>query len=290
MVIYGVDPRGLPTFQLTAADNTDGMSAQKRARVPSNRSSAYLNSQTGTEYLARQTGGLFLQGNNNLDAAVDNVSTDASGYYLLGYQPDSHTFSAANRTPVYHKLEVRLKRKDLHVRSRGGFFNTPTVPKDLSRVSLRLQTRQGQIDNAFDSPFSLEGIQVRLSALFTQSAKEESWIDGLLYIDAKELRFSEEPDGTHHAEIEVVSMLSSADIPKPEFRLDTVTMRFGPAIYRSALENGITWTLHRRVAKPGAYQLKVVVRDSHSEEIGSASQFLDVPDLSKGRWPFLELC
>jgi hypothetical protein len=36
------------------------------------------------------------------------------------------------------------------------------------------------------------------------------------------------------------------------------------------------------VKKPGAYQLRTAVRDANSERVGSASQFIEVPDVSKG--------
>lgn len=35
--------------------------------------------------------------------------------------------------------------------------------------------------------------------------------------------------------------------------------------------------------KPGAYQLRVAVRDAASERVGSASQFIEAPDLRKNR-------
>ena len=37
------------------------------------------------------------------------------------------------------------------------------------------------------------------------------------------------------------------------------------------------------VKKPGSYQLRVAVRDAASERVGSASQFIEVPDLKKER-------
>lgn len=37
------------------------------------------------------------------------------------------------------------------------------------------------------------------------------------------------------------------------------------------------------VKKPGAYQLRVALRDVASGRIGSAWQFVEVPDMSQGR-------
>jgi hypothetical protein len=37
------------------------------------------------------------------------------------------------------------------------------------------------------------------------------------------------------------------------------------------------------VKKPGGYQMRVVLRDQATEQVGSATQFVEVPDVSKGR-------
>jgi hypothetical protein len=49
------------------------------------------------------------------------------------------------------------------------------------------------------------------------------------------------------------------------------------------LRSGITCTIILPLKKPGAYQLRTAVRDATTERIGSANQYIEVPDLSKGR-------
>jgi len=280
VAIYAVDPRGLPTLQVTAADDTRYMTPQQISRVPMDRSASYFASQDGLSYLAQQTGGLFFQDDNDIDGAVAQVAAESSGYYLIGYQPDANTFSGTNRQRVFHKLSVTVKRKGLRVRSRAGFLNRPDQPRDPSRVPLALKTRQGQIDGAFQSPFSSNSIHLRLTGLFIQVPKRGSWIKGLLHMDAGDLHFTEDA-GVHHAAVEVVSMLDGGALGKPDCRSDTVTARFSPATYQAAMKNGIDFTIFRPIQKPGPYQLKVVVRDNSSQEIGSASQFIEVPNLGR---------
>ncbi len=281
VVIYGVDPRGLPTLQLTAADNTADMTMQQISQVPLDRSGAYFRSQSGLYFLTRQTGGLFFHDNNDLAAGVRKVSADTSGYYLIGYQPDADTFRKTTPQAVFRKLEVRVRGKGLHVRLRAGFFSVPSPPPDPSRVALKLRTRQGQIQSAFASPFSSDTIHVQLTGLFVEAAAGGSWIQGLLYIDAKDLNFSLESGGKQHASIEVVTMTNGDVLRKPDFQSNTVDMRFDPGVYESALRNGIQCTIRHKTEKPGFYQLKVVLRDNGSQEIGSANQFIEVPDLTK---------
>lgn len=278
VVIYGVDPRGLPTLQVTAADNVP---ARQATQVPFTRSFAYTNSQTGLSYLSSQTGGLFLRDTNDLNAEMAQVSADSSGYYLIGYQPDDKTFTTAHQQSVFHKLELRVKRKGLHVRSRAGFFSFPSPLPGEARVPLRLKTRQGQIENAFSSPFSSDAIHLRLTGRFVRTPEQGSTIEGLLYIDAKDLKFSEQADGTRLAHVELVSQLAGGDADKTDYHSNIVTIQFKPEAYQAAMKNGITSVIYRQVSKPGSYDLKVVLRDADSEEIGSANQFLEVPDLSR---------
>ena len=44
----------------------------------------------------------------------------------------------------------------------------------------------------------------------------------------------------------------------------------------------MVYSVHVPVKKPGAYQVRVVLRDATSELFGSASQFIEVPDIGKG--------
>jgi hypothetical protein len=47
--------------------------------------------------------------------------------------------------------------------------------------------------------------------------------------------------------------------------------------------DGIVYVQRLPVKKPGAYQFRVTLRDLGSNQIGSASHFIEVPDLNKGR-------
>ena len=48
-------------------------------------------------------------------------------------------------------------------------------------------------------------------------------------------------------------------------------------------EAGLLYNLVVPAKKPGAYQLRIAVRDTASERTGSASQYVEVPDVKKGQ-------
>jgi VWFA-related protein len=276
VVIYSVDPRGLQVHGLTAADDTRGMNPRQLAEVPMQRAQEEFNSRDGMVMLARDTGGLFLYNTNDIDGAVRKVIADSEGYYLIGYHPDASTFDPRTGQPKFHRVAVRVKRPGLQVRTRSGFFGNSD--RGLEPVA---HTRQAEIAHALTSPFSTGKIHVRLTPLFTNGPKG-SFLNTMLYIDGKDLEFTDEPDGWHKAVIDVVAV-TFGDNGQP---VDSSDRTYTVRVKNDAFENarkGLIYAVSHPIAKPGAYQMRIVVRDATSEQVGSASQFIEAPDLSKGR-------
>jgi hypothetical protein len=53
--------------------------------------------------------------------------------------------------------------------------------------------------------------------------------------------------------------------------------------YERFLQNGLAYNLSVPVKRAGAYQMRVAVRDAATNRLGSAGQFIEVPDLTSGR-------
>jgi VWFA-related protein len=280
VVIYSIDPRGLQYFGLTAADNAGRMNPRQIAEVSMQRSQEVFNSQDGLVFLAEETGGLFLHDNNDIDGQLRSVIRDSEGYYLIGYHPDASTFDQKNGQPKFHRVTVRVTRAGLQARSRKSFFGTSD--REVMPVA---HTRQAEIAHALASPFGASGIHVRLTPLFTNSAKTGSYLSTMLFIDGKDLTFTDgaDADGWHKAVIDVVA-ITFGDNGQPIDNSDkTFTIRAKDETYQSAVRDGLLYAVSHPVQKPGAYQMRVVVRDATSGQVGSASQFIEVPDVSKGR-------
>jgi VWFA-related protein len=278
VVIYSIDPRGLVYTGLTAADNTNGRTPEQISQIGMQRSQDMFDSQEGMVTLARETGGLFMQNTNDISGALTKVMADGNGYYLIGYHPDASTFDVKTGQPKFHSLAVRVKRPGLHVRYRSGFFGTSD--RETAPVP---RTRNAQIAHALASPFGTGALHLRLTSLFSHAAKNGPYINSLLYFDPRELQFTDEPDDWHKAVIDVVCMTFGDTGQSVDTTDKTWTIRLKGDTYRNVLKQGMVYSVHVAVKKPGAYQMRVVMRDATSEMIGSASQFIDVPDINKGR-------
>ena len=107
VAIYALDPRGLAAFEY---DIDQGVGQQ--------RDKSGLDQGLNTlRTLADETDGRAIINSNDLERGLKQMVKDASSYYLLGYTTQAPTDGK------FHELKVRMKRKDLQVRARKGFWS-----------------------------------------------------------------------------------------------------------------------------------------------------------------------
>ena len=279
VVIYTMNAKGLQTLSLTAADATGEMTSEQIEKQLSDRRTAAFESQEGLDYLARQTGGLAIRNTNDLSGGIRRVVEDQKSYYLIGYRPDDSTFDAKTGRRTFHKLTLKVTRPGkLNVRMRNGFYGVA----DDALVAKATTPRQ-QIINALTSPFGAAGVRLRLTTLFANDAKTGSYMRSLLHVNADDLTFTDLPDGSHKADFDVVAITFGDNGNVIDQVSRSYTMRVGGDNYQRVRRDGFVYFLTVPIKKAGAYQLRAALRDHGSEHVGSASQFIEVPDIKKNR-------
>jgi len=277
VVIYAVDTRGLQYTGPTAADNitypprNNVSPDQVMGGLMNARSRALTAGREGAEMIARQTGGFLIRNSN--DFGIRRVMDDQRGYYLIGYRPSDQTF---NRR--FHQIKATVKGKGLTVRTRAGFYG---VTEDEGR-SPEL-TPHDELSRALMSPFGSNEITVRLTAFFANDASAGSLLRSFLYLAARDLTFTELPDGTHEATFDLSSIMFG-DNGRMVGRLDqTAKLRLRGKPYERALSEGVVYSFDMPVKSFGSFQFRVAIRDQSSARIGAAGQFVQAPDLRNQR-------
>jgi len=280
VVIYTMNATGLQTLGLTAADNTGGRSADQLEQALSDRRTAAFDSQEGLDYLAKETGGIAIRNTNDLGGGIRKVMEDQKGYYLIGYRPDESTFDAKTGRRKFHRLTAKVTRKGKYnLRTRNGFLGVTD-----EEIKTAQNTPQQRVIKALLSPFGSAGVHVRLTSLFANDPKVGSMMRSMLHIRGSDLTFTDEADGWHKAEFDVVALTfgdNGGIVESPINR--TYTARARGEDYQRVLREGFVYFLTVPVKKPGAYQLRAAVHDRGSDRVGSASQFIEVPDMKKNR-------
>jgi hypothetical protein len=236
---------------------------------------AHLSAHSGMSFLARSTGGLFLRDSSDLGAMLSTATNDMQGYYLLGYTPAASTFDPVTGQRKFHKISVRVNRPGLTVRTQAGFLGVEDRPAPPARSTNALLA-------SLVSPFGSPDIELGMSSVFFNNASQGSFVTTLVNVKAGDLSFREEA-GKRVAEGDVAVMLFGDNGQLVGQTAIAFQAKLDPADYETALKNGFLYTLHSPVKKPGPYDVRVAVRDKATAKIGTATQFVQVPDLQPGR-------
>lgn len=276
VVIYSVDTRGLQYTGLTAADRVS-FPARQNANpnqvlndIMGRRSAQLIAGREGSELIARQTGGFLVRNSN--DFGFKRVMQDQEGYYLIGFRPAEETFNHN-----FHHIKIKLKRGGLTVRTRDGFYGFTNAEAKAGSPSV-----DDQMAQALTSPFAAKDIALKLTSFFIDDPKQGALVRSFLHLDQHDLNFSE-ADGWHITNLTIQSMIfgDNGRVLGREDRSGRLKLR-GDA-YQRALSDGVVYMFDIPVKARGPFQFRVAVRDQDSGRIGSAGQYVDVPNLQTGR-------
>ena len=104
-----------------------------------------------------------------------------------------------------------------------------------------------------------------------------------MLIDAKDLTFTHQLDGriTNTLDIQIAAYDENGQALWNDSHNYSLTLN--QEGFEKSMKSGFTATPNLPVRGSGAYQVRVSVRDGISGRIGSASQFLEAPDISSGQ-------
>lgn len=266
VVIYSIDTQGLRTTGVTAADRFSGSVRQVNQQMNAlmnARSRVLFDRRAGGEMMARQTGGYQVRNSN--DFKFERILEEQSGYYLIGYRPTDETFNKK-----FHRITAKVKPSGLTLRTRYGFHGyseDDVVKKPQSRTNLALM-----------SPFGSQDINMDFTAFFANDKFAGSVIRSFLYLNANDLTFVKTND-KHEANIELHGVVFGDNGVIVEQIKYTGVFSLPDKDYERALGEGMRIRFDMPAKRPGGYQMRVAARDVASSRIGSAGQFVAVPNL-----------
>ena len=278
VVIYTIDARGLVSNALDATGNTPfdtgGLLDSANARE-------VAASQDALNALAVDTGGRALRNQNTFDHFIDEALDETSRYYLIAWRP------AANdeKNEQLRKLEVRvINRDNLTVRSARGFVNNTSMaaateeraPKEVkgSKQETKADT---QLRNALSEFYPRHALPLQLSLTYLDTPNSGMVLTSSVQASAQVLNYG--IDGKEPAQLSVAGVVvNDQGKPAASFKTD---LKVNPAA-SSGQDQSLPALIynHPSPLKPGIYQVRVAARDARSGILGSASQWIVIPDLS----------
>ena len=255
VVIHLLVPRGL---QYYAPDSPEDIRAQRE-------NYSFINP------LPAKTGGILVRDSNFfLDGIGQDANNMIAGYYLVSYTPPPGTF---DRT-IFHRMTVRVKRKGAVVYTREGFYGRADSETD------SVASTEPTLQDAIFSPFHHPELNVNVAAGYIKEAKAGYLIRSWIHLDARDVKMVETEDGVRIV-LDAVCLTSGINKTDPDLRQIKYIFDINPENIAWIQEHGIRFSMLLPVKKPGSYTVRVAIQDMESGRIGTAYQFVEIPDLKK---------
>ncbi len=231
----------------------------------------------GLNPLPAKTGGIFVENRNFFVDGIGDVDNLLQGYYLLSYAPPPDTFKSGDKED-WHKTEIKVKRRGATVYTRDGFYGKTGTAEESLIVPDPLQ-------EAMFSPFQYHDLEVNLASGYVDDGDAGYMLRSWLHLDAQNVSFLEKKDEGYFITLETVCVTTDVN----GYIQDSGLMHY-THVFQIKEDNlswvkkqGVRFSLLLPVKKPGAYYVRVAVKDQESGKVGSAYQYVEIPDLKKNR-------
>lgn len=271
VVVYTIDARGLFSGQLDATNNVP-FDKQNRLENTSLREGAAM--QDALNALAADTGGRALRNQNYFDRWINKILDETSEYYLLAWRPANRdealgSFKSISvRVADHPEYEVRLPR--------GFLIGGPrAAPKSIAEVQGPAQSHQ-ELQQALTSLNPRREIRTSLSTVYLDTPEHGPVLTTSVQVANETLSYQVK-DGKQLAAVEVVGVVVN-DRGKPAGSFQTRLNING--LGEGANQNSSSIYNSRLPLAPGLYQVRVATRDINNGHVGSAQQWVEIPNLA----------
>ena len=273
VVVYTIDSRGLVTDRVEVTQGN----ARPDFGAPIGEIEATQDAMNG---LAGDTGGRALRNTNYFDRWVGKVLDETSNYYVLAWRPQKDE----EKAPKFRQVKISvIGRPELSVRAPRGYVERPPPATETTAVSppekppenQKVKTPDAEISRALSDYYPSSALPTALSLTYLNTPSNATVLTSSIQIAIRGLNYG--TDGKQPATIKLAGVILNdkgkiASSFKNQLNVSPVNTAESDA-------SGVIYNQHTPLA-PGIYQVRVAVRDEKSGHVGSAMQFVVIPDLA----------
>ena len=270
VVVNALDIRGLAT----ETPDPSKPSAEVPMGTQASILQAYVEQSEHEEFMARTdvlaevadgTGGTFFHNSNDLDTGFDRVAAAPQYRYILGFSPVDTKADGS-----IHALKVSLVRNPEHfeLEARRNY----TAPKSISDPA---EVAKEQIREALFSRDEIHEFPIELHTEYFKTSSELARLSLVAHIDLKPLKFRK-LEGRNNEDLTVVAGLFDHNGNYIAGTQKGVNLRLLDGNLDRWMRSGITVPASFEV-KPGAYVLRLVVRDAGGQLVSTQNGVVEIP-------------
>ena len=274
VVVYTIHAAGLVNSSYLDPGGQRPMDAQGRLDLASvGELEANQDALTG---MADQTGGRALRSTNFFDGWVRDVLDETSNYYVVAWRPET---DEEKLTKFRHVKITVVGQPELTVRAPKGYVAGPAAaPAKTATNSNNTapKTPETELRDALGDFYPEGGLPTQLSLTYLNTPANGLVVTSSIEISGSGVIYG--TDGKQPAAIKLAGVvLNDKGKIASSFKNQ---LNIGPP--KSGKSDSIFYNHHTPLA-PGIYQVRVAARDEKSGSVGSAIQWIVIPDLTKSQ-------
>jgi VWFA-related protein len=279
VVIYTIDARGLVSGALDATGNVP---FDANGTLESANMREIAASQDAMNALAADTGGRALRNQNQFDQFINDALTETSRYYLIAWRPEADD----EKNEKLRKIEVSVVgRPELTVRSARGFVSGGALapatggrtPKEEKGTAKQEKKPDADLRQALNDFYPRQALPLQLALFYLDTPASGTVLTSSVQAPTELLSYGAQDREPARLTIAGV-VLDDQGKPAASFRTG---LKVNPSSPNDGARNASTVIYnYPSPLKPGIYQVRVAARDDRSGIVGSAMQWIVIPDLS----------
>jgi VWFA-related protein len=284
VVFYTVDAKGLVSGAL---DATNSIPVDANGRLESALLREIPASQDPLNALAADTGGEALRNQSGFEPWVHRSLAETSSYYVLAWRPETDE----QKIEKYRKIEVSIAgRPELVVRTPRGFltaatvgsFNAPATGSESASPAkiVKSPTPEVEIQNALTSATTSNGLPIRLALSYLNTPENGMVLTASMQVPSDRLDYGFEGKTAAEVQLEGVVLNDRGKVVdgfKNRLKIEPL-----PSEGKGPANSAVIYN-QREVLPPGLYQVRVAARDSGTKRIGTAMEWIEIPEFAKQR-------
>jgi VWFA-related protein len=279
VVIYTIHTRGVISGAL---DATGTIPFDPNGRLDSANAREIAASQDALNALAVDTGGRALRNQNFFDGFINDAVAETSRYYLLAWRPERND----EKSETFKKIEIAVVgRSDLTVRLARSFVvnrtadleKTKHTPGEQKSSLQREPNEDAALRKALNDFYAQQALPLQLSLMYLDTPLSGIVLTSSVQLTTALLSFGEEnkdPAQVSLAGVVLNDRGKSAATFKTQLTLNPSSFLGSDSSLPKVIYN------FRSALKPGIYQVRVAGRDNRTGRLGSAMEWIVIPDFS----------
>jgi len=278
VVVYTIDARGLNTNTDVDVGNTRPRTGSGDPGLDMAMIGEIAATQDAMNGLSGDTGGRALRNMNYFDRWVEQVLDETSNYYLLAWRPESDE----EKAPKFRHVQIRvIGHPELTARAPKGYVTgsqptetaAKTIPKQAANHVATVE--DAEIRDALSDYYPSAGLPTALSLTYLNTPTNQTVLTSSMQVATGRLAYGS--DGQQPASLRLAGVVLN---DKGKIASSFKNQLNVKPLSGQTDAGSIFYNEHTPLA-PGIYQVRVAARDEKSGRVGSAMDWVVIPDLTK---------